>query len=122
MISNYSAFTNRNGKDEHFVGEENGVKFKIVCPNCKAEGENLEHKNWYLSKECGEDLIIVCKCCGYEISTETEEESKCKVIINEIKDKSGCSTCGETEFFTEDCKECEETEQAIKKDIGDMVK
>ena len=76
MISNYSAFSNVNG-EEHFVGEENGVKFKIICPKCKASGEDLEHKNWYMSKENGEDLIIQCKKCGNEINTETEKRSKC---------------------------------------------
>ena len=81
MISNYSAFKrdykSKGKKETYFQGEENGVKFKIVCPSCKAEGESLEHKNWYMSKECGEDLIIECKECGYQINTETEKRSKC---------------------------------------------
>jgi len=83
MISNYSAYSRdfKSKKETYFQGEENGVKFKIVCPNCKAEGEDLEHKNWFMSKENNEDLIIECKVCGYEINTETEEESKCKVEI-----------------------------------------
>jgi len=52
MISNYSAFKrdykSKGKKETYFQGEENGVKFKIVCPSCKAEGESLEHKNWYM--------------------------------------------------------------------------
>ena len=73
MIGNYSA---SNG-EKHFQGEENNIRFEIFCPNCKAKGKDLKHKNWYMSKECGENLIIECQKCGYEINTETEDKSKC---------------------------------------------
>lgn len=70
------------GKIVRFYGEEvwkhKGKRFiwlfKIVCPVCQAEGEQLEHKNWYMSKEDNEDLLIECKKCGNLINTDNEKD------------------------------------------------
>ena len=81
MLGNYSAFNIVKDKVEYFTGEDDKGKFKIVCPNCKAEGENLEHVNWYESKELGQDLYIRCKQCGNTTNVDRDELVTWKVRI-----------------------------------------
>ena len=87
---NYSAFTKVKEKVLYFVGEDTIKKngktyycpFKIVCPKCQAEGNNLEHINWYESKETGRPLIILCKKCDHKINADDDKElDKCKVYL-----------------------------------------
>ena len=79
MIGNYSAFSVVDGKKEYFTGEDDKGKFKLVCPKCKAKGENLEHLNWYISKETGIDLIIACRICGNVGNVDRDELKDWKV-------------------------------------------
>jgi hypothetical protein len=81
----HSAGSQRNGKWRNFVGEEcyeiNGqhfwYEFKLVCPNCDAEGADLRHKNWYMSKEADEDLFIECTKCGNAVNAQNEKDILC---------------------------------------------
>ena len=78
----YSATTFIREKQLNFVGENTFLDeagnfyysfFKIVCPKCKADGNKLEHHNWFESKERGTDLLIKCKNCG-NIFSEQERQ------------------------------------------------
>lgn len=68
---------------EDVEGGRTTEHYKLVCPACKAEGEQLEHRNWFSSKEYGLPLFVVCKCCGHSVDTDNPlfEEWKVKEAI-----------------------------------------
>jgi ribosomal protein S27E len=69
---------------EHKDGSRTSRDYKIRCPACQAEGDQLEHANWYMAKETGENLRIRCKDCGLEVDTEdydSKEFKKWKVML-----------------------------------------
>ena len=83
IIAGYSAFTKgQDGKpDTYFHGHlitegKQDIDFRFVCPVCGASEEKLKHKNWCMSKEAGEDLIIECSGCQAELNTEKQDELK----------------------------------------------
>ena len=82
-VASHSAFTKgQDGKPDtcfhgHLITEgKQDIDFRFVCPVCGASEEKLKHKNWYMSKETDEDLIIKCSECQAELNTEKQDELK----------------------------------------------
>jgi hypothetical protein len=90
LAESHSAFSADKG---YFTGtitytNANGSRvsrdYKIRCPDCKAEGDHLEHENWYMAKETGENLRIRCKDCLLTVDVEdydSKEFKKWKVML-----------------------------------------
>lgn len=91
--TNYSAWhkNHKTGEERYFCGEElfendKGERivkrFKIVCPKCHSEGQDLKHKNWG-ADEFGVTPEIICSKCGNSVSSDNYEDWK--VYLSEEK-------------------------------------
>jgi len=106
-ISTHSAWSKDKGSFHGTLSD--GREFKFVCPKCKAEGDELRHRNWYMAKEAGEPLVLGCETCGNEVIIDGPMEPlmpwiiilECKHDWETIKQNCGrqqCKHCNEIRY------------------------